>query len=88
MLSNENKLFVALEIQYFELRIFATRAISLPTRGFELVTRGFEFAARRFELVTRGFGLVTLVLLFHCFFLLNSNYKGFATFFNPSKFIT
>ena len=42
------KLFVALEIQYFELKIlksfisyvcYVARAFSLLTRGFELVTR-------------------------------------------------
>ena len=68
------KVFVAREIQYFELGIFyfnsyvyyltrafnvTTRAFSLLNRGSELVTRRFELVTRRFELVTRGFELVT-----------------------------
>ena len=68
------KLFVAREIQYFELGIFSfnsyvyyltrgfiasTRAFSLPTRAFNLATRAFSVLTREFELVTRGFELVT-----------------------------
>ena len=68
------KLFVALEIQYFELRNFSfnscvcyvvrgfiasTRAFNLVTRAFSLLTRGFQLVTRGFELVTRGFELVT-----------------------------
>ena len=68
------KIFVAREIQYFEIGIFsfnsyvyylsrafslATRAFSLLTHGFELVTRGFELVTRELELVTRVFELVT-----------------------------
>ena len=68
------KLFVAREIQYFELGIFSfnsyvyyltrgfiasTRAFNLATRAFSLLTRGFELVTREFELVTRGFELVT-----------------------------
>ena len=68
------KLFVALEIQYFELGIFSfnsyvyyltrgliasTRTFNLPARGFSLPTRGFELLTRRFEFVTRGFELAT-----------------------------
>ena len=68
------KLFVAREIQYFELGIFSfnsyvyyltrgfiasTRAFNLPTRAFSLLTRGFELVTRGFELVTRRFELVT-----------------------------
>ena len=68
------KLFVAREIQYFELGIFSfnsyvycltlgfiasTRAFSVLTREFEFVTRRFELITREFELVTRGFELVT-----------------------------
>ena len=68
------KLFVAREIQYFELGIFSfnsyvyyltcgfiasTRAFYHLTRGFELVTRGCELVTREFELVPRGFELVT-----------------------------
>ena len=68
------KLFVALEIQYFELRnssfnsyfyhvtrgfIASTRAFNLLTRAFNLPTRAFNLATRAFSLLTRGFELVT-----------------------------
>ena len=68
------KLFVAREIQYFELGIFSfnsyvyyltrgfiasTRAFNLPTRAFNLATRAFSLLTRGFELVTREFELVT-----------------------------
>ena len=68
------KLFVAREIQYFELGIFSfnsyvyyltrgfiasTRAFNLPTRAFNLVTRAFNLASRAFSLVTRTFSLLT-----------------------------
>ena len=68
------KLFVAREIQYFELGIFSfnsyvyyltrgfiasTRAFNLPTRAFNLATRAFSVQTRKFELVTRAFELVT-----------------------------
>ena len=74
------KLFVAREIQYFELRIFSfnsyvyyltrgfiasTRAFNLLTRAFNLATRGFSLLTLGYELVTRGYELVTRVLLFH-----------------------
>ena len=70
------KLFVAREIQYFELGIFSfnlyvyylirgfiasTRAFNLPTRAFSLLTRGFELVTCGFELVTCEFELVTRV---------------------------
>ena len=76
------KIFVAREIQYFEIGIFSfnlyvyyltggfiapTRAFNLATRAFSLLTREFELVTRGFELVTRGFELVTRVLLFHLF---------------------
>ena len=63
------KLFVAREIQYFELGIFSfnsyvyyltrgfiasTRAFNLPTRAFNLATRAFSVQTRKFELVTRN----------------------------------
>ena len=69
-LSNENKTFVAREIQYFELGIFSfnsyvhyltggfiasIRAFNPPTRAFSLLIREFELVTREFELVTRGF---------------------------------
>ena len=68
------KLFVAREIQYFELGIFSfnsyvyyltrgfiasTRAFNLPTRAFNLATRAFSLLTRAFELVTCEFELVT-----------------------------
>ena len=68
------KLFVAREIQYFELGIFSfnsyvyylthafnllTRAFNLPTRAFNLPTRAFNIASRAFSLPTREFELVT-----------------------------
>ena len=67
------KLFVVLELQYFELRIFSfnsyvyyvTRRFIASTRAFNLLTGAFNLAARAFSLQTRGFELVTRVLLFH-----------------------
>ena len=74
------KIFVAREIQYFEIGIFSfnsyvyyltrgfiapTRAFNLATRAFNLVTRAFSLLTRGFQLVTRGFELVTRVLFSH-----------------------
>ena len=68
------KLFVALAIQYFELKIFffssyvsyvtrgfitSTRAFNLLTRAFNLPTRAFNLPTRAFNLATRGSELVT-----------------------------
>ena len=68
------KLFVAHEIQYFELRIFSfnsyvyyltrgfiasTHAFNLPTRAFNLATCAFNLPTRAFNLLTRVFELVT-----------------------------
>ena len=68
------KLFVAREIQYFELGIFSfnsyvyyltrgfiasTRAFKLPTRAFSLPTRAFNLATRVFSVLTRVFELAT-----------------------------
>ena len=68
------KLFVAREIQYFELGIFSfysyvyyltrgfvasTRAFNLLICAFNLPTRAFGLLTRKFELVTRRFELVT-----------------------------
>ena len=73
------KLFVAREIQYFELGIFSfnsyvyyltrgfialTRAFNLATRAVDLATRPLSLLTRVFELLTRRFELVTRVLLF------------------------
>ena len=61
-------LFVAREIQYFELEIFSfnshvcyltrgfiasNRAFNLPTRALNLPTRAFNLATRAFSLLTR-----------------------------------
>ena len=61
------KLFVAREIQYFELGIFSfnsyvyylTRGFIAPTRAFNLLTRAFNLPTRAFSLLTRGLELVT-----------------------------
>ena len=66
------KLFVAREIQYFELGIFSfnscvyylTRGFIASSRAFKLLlncllTRVFSLLIRGFELVTCGFELVT-----------------------------
>ena len=68
------KLFVAHEIQYFELGIFSfnsyvyyltrgfiasTRAFNLPTRAFNLPTRAFRLPNRAFNLATRAFSVLT-----------------------------
>ena len=61
------KLFVACEIQYFELVIFSfnsyvyyvTRGFIASTRAFNLVTRAFNLPTRAFSVITRGFELVT-----------------------------
>ena len=68
------KLFVAFEIQYFELGIFSfnsyvyyltrgliasTRTFNLPARGFSLPTRAFSVLTRGFELLTRRFEFLT-----------------------------
>ena len=68
------KIFVAREIQYFELGIFSfnsyvcyltrgfiasTRAFNLLTLAFNLPTLAFSLATRAFSLLTRGFKLVT-----------------------------
>ena len=60
------KLFVALEIQHFQLKIFSfnsyvyyvTRGFIATTRAFDLLTRAFNLATRAFSPVTRGFELV------------------------------
>ena len=60
------KLFLAREIQYFELEIFSFNSyVYYLTRGFIASTRAFNLATRAFSLLTRGFELVTRVLLFH-----------------------
>ena len=68
------KLFVACEIQYFELGIFSfnsyvyyltrrfiasTRAFNLLTHAFNLPTRTFNLATGAFNVLTREFELVT-----------------------------
>ena len=61
------KIFVAREIQYFEIGIFSfnsyvyylTRGFIAPTRAFNLLTRAFNLPTRAFSLLTRGLELVT-----------------------------
>ena len=61
------KLFVACEIQYFELGIFSfnsyvsylTRGFIASNRAFNLPTRAFNLATRAFSLATRAFSLLT-----------------------------
>ena len=61
------KLFVAREIQYFELGIFSfnshvyylTRGFIASARAFNLLTCAFNLPIRAFNLATRGFELVT-----------------------------
>ena len=63
----KTNLFVAYEIQYFELGIFSfnsyacylTRGFIASTRGVNLPTRAFDLATRTFCLLTRGFELIT-----------------------------
>ena len=59
------KIFVAREIQYFELGIFSfnsyvcylTRGFIASTRAFNLLTCAFSLPTRAFNLVTRDFNL-------------------------------
>ena len=54
------KLFVAREIQYFELGIFSFNSyVYYLTSGFIASTRAFSLLTRGIELVTRGFELIT-----------------------------
>ena len=61
------KIFVAREIQYFEIGIlsfnsyvyYQTRDFIAPTRAFNLPTCAFIFATRAFNLATRAFSLLT-----------------------------
>ena len=61
------KLFVAREIQYFELGSFSfnsyiyylTSGFIASTRAFNLATRAFSLLTRGIELVTHGFELIT-----------------------------
>ena len=61
------KVFVAREIQYFELGIFnlnsyiyyLTRGFIASNRVFNLLTRAFSLPSRAFNLPTRAFNLLT-----------------------------
>ena len=61
------KVFVAREIQYFEIGVFSfnsyvyylTRGFIAPTRDFNLLTLAFNLSARAFNLATRAFSLLT-----------------------------
>ena len=66
------KLFVAREIQYFELGIFSFNScVYYLTSGFIASTRAFNLATRAFSLLTRGIELVTcefeLITCISCF---------------------
>ena len=60
-------IFVAREIQHFEIGIFSfnsyvyylTRGFIAPTRAFNLLTCAFNLAIRAFNLATRTFDLAT-----------------------------
>ena len=72
------KLFVALEIQYFELRIFSfSLYVYLVIRGFIASTCTFNFLTRAFNLATRAFNLPTRAfsLLTHGFELVTHGFK-------------
>ena len=54
------KIFVAREIQYFELGIFSfSLYVCYLTRGFIALTRAFNLLTRAFNLPTRAFNLPT-----------------------------
>ena len=54
------KLFVAREIQYFELGIFSFKSyVYYLTRGFIASTRAFNILTGVFSLPTRAFNLAT-----------------------------
>ena len=55
------KVFVALEIQYFEIGIFPFNLyVYYPTCGFIAPNRAFNLLTRAFNLPTRAFNLPTL----------------------------
>ena len=61
------KLFVALEIQYFELSFnqfvyYVARGFIALTRAFNLLTHAFNLPTRPFSLPTRAFILATRAL--------------------------
>ena len=59
------ELFVALEIQYFELRIFSFNSyVYYVTPGFIASTRAFDLPARAFNLPTRVLILQLVLLIF------------------------
>ena len=59
------KLFEALKIQYFELRIFSFNSyVSYVTPGFIASTRAFDLPARAFNLPTRVLILQLVLLVF------------------------
>ena len=61
------KIFVAREIQYFEIGIFSfnsyiyylTRGFIASARAFNLLTRAFNLPTRAFNLATRAFSVLT-----------------------------
>ena len=61
------KIFVALEIQYFEIGVFSFNSyvyylicgFIAPTRAFNLLTRAFNLPTSAFNLATCAFSLLT-----------------------------
>ena len=89
------KLFVAREIQYFELEIFSfnfyvcylTRGFIASTRVFNLLTRAFNLPNRAFNLATRAFNLATHVFsLAPCAFSLLT--RGFKLVISEFELVT
>ena len=82
------KFFVALEIQYFELRTFSfnsyvyhvTCGLIASTRAFNLLNRAFNLPARAFNLPTRAFNLATRAF--------NLGSRGFELITSGSELIT
>ena len=80
------KLFVACEIQYFELGIFSFNSyVYYLTRGFIASTRAFNLLTRAFNLPTRAFNLGTCAfILLDCEFELVT--RGFELVTRNSYF--
>ena len=59
------KLFLARQIQYFELGIFCFNSyVFYLTRGFSVSTRAFNLRTRAFNLPTRAFNLASCAFIF------------------------
>ena len=92
------KLFVALEIQHFYLKIFSfnsyvyyvTRGFIATTRAFDLLTRAFNLATRAFSPLTRGFELVFYFSTTEAYsgVFNNGSYNDTTFFFSISSYST